>query len=483
MMNWMLFSPEFFTLGMAGVFMVLSLMPQHAKRDYHIAWILALVGLIICIANLHQTITQTNTPVSILFNNTYQVDQFSQYFKLIIYIGFLLIIGMCRHLAGISEKRHSEFYLILSLCTLALMVLVSSIHFLPLYIALETSSYSLYVLVFLRKGYAKGLGSSLKYFFIGATASALMLFGVALLYYTGKSLYFVDLAQTLPDQLQYPMTQMGVILILSGLLFKLAAVPFHFWAPDVYEGAPHQVAAYIATVSKVAAVAVIIRLIILCGTGANHLIIFLMTVSVLSMTIGNLSAIVQDDLKRLLAFSSIAHAGYLLIGVLSFNAMGWVSTIFYALSLLIMKFTAFMAVIIVGQQGNNMSVSQLAGLHKKAPAFALALMLALFGLAGIPPTIGFTAKLLIFKAALQKGYLLLVIFAMINVVISLYYYLNVLKVTYFTVPENDNENPVIETIPIKLLAYLMIVLMIAGGLFPQKMITIASSMIEHMMRF
>lgn len=478
-MNWMIFSPELFTLGMAGVFMVLSLMPPHAKRNYHFAWVLATIGLIICITNLNQTGTETHT----LFNNTYQVDQFSQYFKLIIYTGFLLIIGLCRHLTGVPEKRHSEFFLILSLCTLALMVLVSSIHFLPLYIALETSSYSLYVLVFLRKGYKKGLESALKYFFIGATASALMLFGFALLYHAGKSLYFIDLAQILPGQLQYPMTQIGVILTLSGLLFKLAAVPFHFWAPDVYEGAPHQTTAYIATVSKVAAIAVIIRLIMLCGTGADHLIIFLMILSLLTMTIGNLSAIVQDDLKRLLAFSSIAHAGYLLIGVLSLNTMGWVSTIFYALSLLIMKFTAFMVVIIVGQHGDNMSVSQLAGLHKKAPALALALMLALFGLAGIPPTIGFTAKLLIFKAALEKGYLLLVIFAMVNVVISLYYYLNVLKAAYFIVPKNENENPVVETIPIKLLAYFMIALMIAGGLLPQKIIAIASSMIEHMMTF
>lgn len=475
MMNWMLFSTELFTLGIAGIFFVLSLMPQHARRNYRFAWVLAAVGFIICIASLNQAGT--------LFNNTYRVDQFSQYFKLIIYTGFLLIIGLCSHLTGVPEKRHSEYFLIMSLCTLALMVLVSSIHLLPLYIALETSSYSLYVLVFLRKGYKKGLESGLKYFFIGATASALMLFGFALLYHTGKSLYFVDLARNLPDQLQHPMTQMGVILALSGLLFKLAAVPFHFWAPDVYEGAPHQTAAYIATVSKVAAIAVIIRLVMLCGTGAEHLIYFLMTISVLSMTIGNLSAIVQNDLKRLLAFSSIAHAGYLLIGVLSFNTMGWVSTIFYALSLLIMKFTAFMVVIIVGRQGDNISFAQLAGLHKKAPALALALMLALFGLAGIPPTIGFTAKLLIFKAALQKGYLLLVIFAMINVVISLYYYLKVLKAAYFTVPENENENLVIETIPIKLLSYLMIVLMIAGGLLPQKIIDIASSMIEHMMTF
>lgn len=472
MMNWMAFAPEIFTLVIAGIFIVLSLRPPHAKRDYQFALVLVIIGLVICIASIKQTGT--------LFNNTYRVDLFSQFFKLIMYAGFLLIIGLCNNLKGVPEKRHSEFYLIMSLCTLALMVLVSCIHLLPLYIALETSSYCLYVLVFLRKGYRKGLESGLKYFFIGATASAMMLFGFALLYSSGESLYFVDLVQNLPEQLENPITQTGFILALSGLLFKLATVPFHFWAPDVYEGAPHQTATYIATVSKVAAIAVVIRLIALCGAGGEHLVFFLITLSVLSMTMGNLAAIVQDDLKRLLAYSSIAHAGYLLIGVLSMNDMGWIGTVFYALSLLIMKFTCFMAVILVSRDGDNISVSQLAGLHKKAPALALALMLALFGLAGIPPTIGFTAKLLIFKAALQKGYLLLVIFAMINVVISLYYYLKVLKAAYFIVPENENAGQVVESIPIKLVSYLMIILMIIGGLFPQKIIDIASSMIEHM---
>ncbi len=475
MMNWMLFSPELFTLGMAGIFLVLSLMQPHAERDYQSARVLAAAGLVICIFSLNRTGT--------LFNAAYRVDEFSQVFKLIIYAGFFLVTGLCRDLTGVPEKRHSEFFLILSLSTLALMALVSSIHLLPFYISLETSSYGLYVLVFLRKGQKKGLESALKYFFIGATASALMLFGFALLYQAGNSLYFADLARNLPGQLQHPMAKIGMILSLSGLLFKLSAVPFHFWAPDVYESAPHQTAAYIATVSKIAAVAAIIRLVTLCGPGAEHLIFFFMTLSVLSMTIGNLSAVVQDDLKRLLAYSSIAHAGYILIGILSLNVMGWISAVFYAVSLLIMKFTAFMAVIVVGKSGDNISVRQLAGLHKKAPALALALMLALFGLAGIPPTIGFTAKLLIFKAALEKGYLALVIFAMINVVISLYYYLKVLKAAYFTAPETGTETPVIETLPIKLLSYLMIALMIAGGLLPQAIISIAGSMIRHMMRF
>ena len=469
MMNWKLFSPELFTLGIAGIFLVLSLKPSHAKRDEQLALTLVIIGFAICLAGLEQT--------GVLFGDTYRVDLFSQVFKLMIYAGFLIMIALCRHLSGVPEKRHSEFYLLMSLCTLALMMLVSAVHLLPLFIALETSSYSLYVLVFFRKGYKKGLESGLKYFFIGASASAMMLFGFALLYTSCKSLYLVDLGRLLPQMLNDPFTCTGFILALSGLLFKLAVVPFHFWAPDVYEGAPHQVSAYIATVSKVAAIAVMIRLLALCGSGGEHLTFFLVTLCLITMTLGNFAAIVQDDLKRLLAYSSIAHAGYLLIGLLSMNTMGWTSTIFYALSILIMKSTAFMAVILVGQNGENIRVSQLAGLHKNAPALSLALMLALFGLAGIPPTIGFTAKLLIFKAALQKGFLLLVVFAMINVVISLYYYLKILKAAYFMPSENE-AGFYKETIYIKLLSYLMIALMIFGGIFPQKIVALASMMMS-----
>lgn len=468
MMNWMFFSPELFTLGIAGIYLTLSLMPSHARRDDQLARILVVIGLVICFAGLKQT--------GELFAGTYRVDLFSQGFKVMIYAGFAIIIGLCRNLSGVAENHRSEVYLLMSLCTLALMMLVSAVHLLPLYIALETSSYTLYVLVSLRRGYSKALASGLKYFLIGATASALMLFGFALLYISCKSLYLVDLGRLLPHQLNDPLTQTGFILALSGLLFKLGVVPFHFWAPDVYEGAPHQVSAYIATVSKVAAVAVMVRLLALWGSGGAHFIIFLGTLSVLSMTLGNLSALAQDDLKRLLAYSSIAHAGYILIGLLSMNRMGWTSTVFYGLSILIMKLTAFMAIILVSEKGDNMRVSQLAGLHKKAPALSLALMLALFGLAGIPPTIGFTAKLLIFKAALQNGFMALVIFAMVNVVISLYYYLKILKAAYFMPSENE-AGLYKETVSVKLLSYLMVVLMILGGIYPQKIIAIAEAMI------
>jgi len=469
MINLPLFFPELFTLGIAAVFLILSLRTAESGRQFKLCLVLAAAGFVICMAGGSQTGT--------LFNGTYRLDLFSQVFKVMIYAGFLLIVILCYDLKGVPANRHNEFYLILAICTLALMVLVSSVHFLPFFLALETSSYCLYILVFMRKGDKKGIASGVKYFFIGATASALMLFGFALLYFAGHTLYFAQLGPNLAGQLHRPLVQAGFILGLSGLFFKLAVAPFHFWAPDVYDGAPNQVAAYIATVSKVAAIAAVIRLVWLCGTDGKHLVFFLLAVSAAAMTIGNFAAIAQDDLKRMLAYSSIAHAGYLMIGVASMNAAGWTSAVFYALSLLIMKLTAFMAVIFVSRDGENIRISQLAGLHQRAPALALALMLALFGLAGIPPTIGFTAKLLIFKAALENGYLGLVVFAMLNVVVSLYYYLKILKAAYYITPQAPM--PVnAEPVSIKLISYLMIALMILGGVFPQSILNIAGSMVE-----
>ncbi len=467
MTNWTLFVPELYTLAMAGVFFFRTLGGPRPQQDYAIALIMSAVGLSLAVWAVGSE--------GILFNDVYRVDLYSQVFKVLVYIGFFLAVCLCGDLSGVDENRHSEFYLLLAICTLAMMLLVSCVHLLAIYIALELSSYSLYVLVYLRKGSEKGLESALKYFIIGAASSAVMLFGFALLYGSGQSAYLADLVAELPGRIREPVVLIGFLLALSGFFFKLAVFPFHFWAPDVYEGAPHQVSSYIATASKVAAIAVLMRMVALSGGASDRLAWFLIVLSVISMTVGNLAAIAQKDLKRLLAFSSVAHAGYVMIGILSLNALGYSSAVFYGLSLLIMKFTCFLIVVKASEGGRNIDISQLAGLHKRAPVLALALLLALFGLAGIPPTIGFTAKLLIFTAAMKQGLLWLVFIAMLNVVISLYYYLQVLKAAYFIEPA-EPAPAIAVSMPIKLLALLLIASMLYFGIYPQQVITLAGAM-------
>jgi NADH-quinone oxidoreductase subunit N len=466
-MIWTLFYPELYFLAVVLVFLAVAMRTDpNPERDFYTALALAAVGICICLAGIGLQGT--------LFEGTYRVDLFSQVFKVLLAMGLFLIFCLCPELKGIHERHHPEFYLLLAASTLAMMMMVSCVHLVTLYAALELSSYSLYCLVFLRRDRKQGIAAGLKYFLFGATASAVMLFGIALLYGSARSLFLTDMLQTIPGMIHQPDIIIGLILTLGGLFFKLAVFPFHFWAPGTYEGAANQVAAFIATASKVAALAILMRLVALSGGLSTYLAHGLAALAIISMTVGNLTAIVQKDLKRLLAYSSIAHAGYSLLGILSMNHSGYSGTIFYALAILILKFSIFLVVIKVASDGANLNVSQLAGLHRRSPLLALTLMLALFGLAGIPPTIGFTGKFLIFTAAMQKGYFVLVLIAMINVVISLYYYLLILKAAYLLEPAPGSAEVPLSPYS-KTLAGILIGAMIFIGLFPSYFIELARS--------
>ena len=456
-MNWMIFSPEICCLATALVFLFLSMAPVDSRRDYIVA--IALTGVAVCasLAGIHAQ--------GELFHGTYRIDLFSQVFKSMLLMGLFLVVVISSGLNGIERRYHPEFYMLLTICTLALMMLVSAVHILTLYVALELSSYSLYILVFLRKGRDQGTSSGMKFFLIGASASATMLFGLALLYGATNAAYFRVLIEVIPGVIHQPEVILGLALALCGFFFKMAVFPFHFWAPDVYEGAAHQVAAYISTASKVAVIAVLLRMAALTGGASTHLVHFLAILAIISMTVGNLTAIAQKDLKRLLAFSSIAHAGYVLVGILCISPQGNTSAIFYALTVLLLKFTCFLVVVQVAFDGENIEIDRLAGLHRRSPIMALALMTALFGLAGIPPTIGFTGKLLIFTAAMEKGYFALVLIAMFNVVISLYYYLLVVRAAYLLEPA-EGEGALAPMPGAGILAGTLVVAIVAIGIYP-----------------
>jgi NADH-quinone oxidoreductase subunit N len=324
------------------------------------------------------------------------------------------------------------------------------------------------------------LEAGIKYFLVGIFASAITLFGMALLYGTTRTLYLGEMARVLPQIIDRPAVVLGIVLTFGGFFFKLAVFPFHFWVPDIYQGAANQVTAYIATSSKVAAIAVLTRLVASAGQGSDYLVFVLVTLSIASMTVGNLAAIVQKDMKRLLGYSTIAHAGYVLIGILSMSPAGYAGAVFYGVALLLMKFTVFLVVIEVASDGRNLQVEQLAGLHRRSPILALALLVSLFSLAGIPPTIGFTGKFLVFIAAMEKGHFALVLIAMINVAVSLYYYLLVLKAAYLLEPEEAM--PELRTHPaIKWLAAALVTAMVLAGFFPHPVIELAQAAARALM--
>ncbi len=467
MMNWALLNIEIYFLLASAGFLVLSLLPKgNAQHDYLAALALSAVGIGVAFSGINQQ--------GDMFSHAYRIDLFSQVFKVLLAIGFFLIVFTCSELESVPQRLHPEFYFLLTIATLSMMILVSSVHLLTVYISLELSSYSLYVLVYLRTDHQSSLTATLRYFIVGAIASALMLFGIAILYSFAGSAHLIDIVKALPDIIDRPIVIIGFFLTLAGFFFKLAVFPFHFWVSETYQGASNQVAAYIATASKVAAIAILIRIVALAGGQSDYLANILIFLSIISMTVGNVSAIVQNDLKKLLAYSSIAHAGYVLIGILSMNHAGYSGAIFYAVALLILKFTCFFVIIKAASDGGNPTMAHLAGLHRRSPILALTLLLALFGLAGIPPTVGFTGKLLVFSAAIQKGYFILVLIAMINVVVSLYYYLLVLKAAYLTEPET--KLPEITTpMPVKILATAMMAAIIAFGFFPAGLIRIAEA--------
>ena len=467
-MNWHLFIPELSMVSAAALFLVLACLRPDANKAYLIAVTAAAVSVAICLAciPLHGD----------LFSGAYRVDRFSQVFKCLLSIGFFLVAFLCSELNGIRSERHAELYFLLTVCTLAMMLMASGMHLLIIYLALELSSYALYVMVLMRSDARQGLGSGMSYFLVGISASAIMLFGMALTYGATGALYLQDIAATAPEILGAPMTVAGILLTLGGFFFKLAVFPFHFWAPEAYQGAPNQVATFISTVSKVAAVAILVR-VISPLQGMDMLVKAMIVMAVVSMTVGNLCAIAQKDFKRLMAFSSIAQAGYLMIGILCMSAAGFTGTIFYVTAVLAMKFTCFMVMVTLAGDGHNLQVSELAGLHRRSPLLAMALMMALFGLAGIPPTIGFTGKLLIFKAAIAQGYLALVIIAMANVVLSLYYYLMLLKAAYLDEPLS--EPPLLAvTLPTKMLALTMIAFIVVAGISPNTLLEWVSAAVQ-----
>jgi NADH-quinone oxidoreductase subunit N len=497
-MNWLIAGPEIFYFAASLVFLLaafpggrsgpreapaLAATPPAAEGCGHpgcgsatpaalLPLALAFVGILVCLAS---TGSQGR-----LFIRAYRVDLFSQVFKTLLSVGLFLIVCICGRNSDIEDRRREEFYFLLFTCTLALMLLVSADHLLSIYVSLELSSYSLYILVALRRNQGFGLEAGIKYFLVGTFSSAVMLFGMALLYSMSGTMYLADMAKVLPAMIDTPGVMMGLLFTLGGFFFKLAVFPFHVWAPDTYQGAANQVAAYIATASKVAAIAVIVRMLAFAGQGGVYIVHALAILSVVSMTVGNLAAIVQKDIKRLLAFSTIAHSGYVLIGILALTPAGYSGAVFYALAILVMKFTAFMVIVELASDGRNLQIEELAGLHRRSPILALALMVSLFSLAGIPPTIGFTGKFLVFVAAIERGYVALVIIAMINVVISLYYYLLVIKAAYLLEPAEAL--PALSvSVPKKLLAGASTVAIVAAGIFPYRLIELARSAVQSLM--
>jgi NADH-quinone oxidoreductase subunit N len=467
-----LFAPEIYYLLMALALFLGSLRKEaNAKRDFQTFLALSAGGVLVCALSLFFQ--------GELFFAAYKVDLFSQIFKLALALGLFLVALICHSLPGVEERFHAEFYMFLTTCTVGMMMLVSAVELLTIYVSLELASYSLYILIPMRKGDGIDVEAGVKYLFIGAVSSCFMLFGLSYIFGATHSTYMTDILTKMPALLDSPVGLLGIFLSLSGFFFKLSAFPIHFWAPDVYQGGANQLVAYIATASKVAAVAVLLRFAALGGSYGYSFAQVLVFLSIVSMTLGNLVAILQKDFKRMLAYSSIAHAGYILIGVLTLSESGYTSVIYYAVAYLIMNFTCFMVLSEVAADGRDLKITEFAGLYQRSPLLALALMLGLFSLAGVPPSIGFTGKLLIFTSAMNQGYFWLVLIGAVNGTISLYYYLKVVYAAYFLEP--GDLPPVVPSNAIRFTTIALIAVIIGFGVFPMQVVDLARQAVKFVL--
>ena len=419
--------------------------------------------------------------VGTLFFDTYRVDALSQLFKIIITLGLFLVLCMASGLRGVEPKLRAEYYLFLAVGTLGLVLLSSAYELLTIVMSLEIAAFAVYVIIPFRHPnmHRSHMEAAIKYFLFGAIATGIMLYGMSYLFGLGNSTYLSELAVSVPRLVRNePLALVGMVMMLCGFFYKLALFPMHFLTPDVYEGSSNETACFIATLPKVAAVAVIIRLVSLTGTEVGRLTWVLVVFAVLSMTAGNLSALVQNDLKRLLAYSSIAHAGYVMIGVLSVNQLGLASSIYYMAGYLLMNLACFYVIYQLAPAGENLSFDDLRGLYRRSPLLALTLATGALGMAGIPPTIGFTGKFLVFTAAIQKGFYALVILAVINTAVSVFYYLKMVRAAYSQV---DDPGETVElSFPAASLGVFFIVSIILTGILPQFFVALAKEAVAHL---
>jgi NADH-quinone oxidoreductase subunit N len=368
------------------------------------------------------------------FGGAYVADPLSQFFKLAVAVGFLITVLNAMRQPTLHERLTSDYFLLLSLSAFGLMLLSSAVELMTIYIALEISSYSLFALVPLRARNPQAAEAGIKYILFGAALTGLSLFGYSFILAGQHTGYLPELVHKVWSVQDNPLAVTGLCMFLFGFLFKLALFPFHFWCPDVYEGASNETAAFVATLPKLGAMAVLIRLGSMFHAEMTP-VMLLAVLGALSMTYGNLTALVQSDVKRMLGYSSVSHAGYIIIGLVAGTAQGLGSAAFYSLVYVLMNLACFWVICRVAVQGRNVRLSDLDGLAQKSPVLALVLAVAAFSLVGLPPTGGFMGKLFLFTSAWNRGFNWLIIIGALNSAISIYYYLSLVRHAYTHEPQ------------------------------------------------
>lgn len=412
------------------------------------------------------------------FGGMFILDPFSTFFKYLVYIGSALTILLSMKYLDEEDIHLGEYYAFILLATAGMMIMVSSGDLITIYLGLETMTISLYVLAGFKRFEGKSIEASAKYFILGSFSSGILLFGISLLFgFVGSTNLAAVAAFIKSNSLLNPGLLVTMIFLVVGFAFKISAVPFHMWTPDVYEGAPTPVTAFMSAGPKAASLAVFLRVFIealggIQGEWTNLLIV----ISIATMLIGNVLAIVQTNIKRMLAYSSIAHAGYALIGMIAGGADGTFSLMMYMMIYTFMNLGAFGIIILLHKGGfHGEEITDLTGLGKKYPFAAFMMLVFMFSLTGLPPTGGFIGKFYIFMAAVNHHFTYLAVIGVILSAISAYYYLRVVMVMYMKEPEKEYSLATSPAINIGLVATFLVILIV--GVYPAPLISYAQSAI------
>lgn len=468
--NMMLAMPEIFILTMACVILVFDLFVSDNNRilTYILAQ-LTLAGAFLL------TISDYSSSAVLTFNGSFIRDPMSDLLKLCIYLAAFIVFLYAKDYLRRNNIFKGEFYVLGLFGVLGMMIMVSGHSMLTIYLGLELLSLCLYAMVAIKRDSMMASEAAMKYFVLGAIASGMLLYGMSMIYGLTGSLDLAVISQHVTQVQDQLILAFGLVFLLVGVAFKLGAVPFHMWVPDVYHGAPTAVTLYISSAPKIAAFAMLMRLLVdgLPGLHEQWQGI-LVILAILSMGIGNIVAIAQSNIKRMFAYSAISHIGFLLLGVLTGTESGFAASMFYVLVYVLMSLGGFGMIILLSREGFEAeNLSDFKGLNARSPWYALMMLIVVFSMAGVPPFLGFWAKLSVLKEVVASDMIWLAVVAVIFSIIGAFYYLRVIKIMYFDEPEDSS--PLMCSIDMRAMITTNSILVLVIGLFPGGLMALCMS--------
>jgi NADH-quinone oxidoreductase subunit N len=465
--------PELIVLFMAMAILLTGLFAKNKMIVYGLAQFTLFVAAYFTVRNF-------TSSVGYAFTNMFVDDALAHVLKLMILLGTAVMFVYTRQYMQLRNMFRGEYYALVLFAVLGMMIMVSGQSMLTIYMGLELLSLCLYSLVALDRDNAKSSEAAMKYFVLGALASGMLLYGMSMIYGMTGSLNLTEITSALQEtDPKNPVLILGLVFIVAGLAFKFGAVPFQMWVPDVYQGAPTSITMLIGSMPKFAAFAIAIRLL---AQGLQPLTAdwqdMLLIMAVLSIAIGNLTAIAQTNLKRMLAYSTISHIGFLLFGLLSGNLNGYASSMFYISAYVLMTLAGFGMILLLSRQGFEAeNLDDLKGLNQRSPWAAFLMLITMFSMAGVPPTIGFYAKFTVLQAALQAGYIGAVVFAVLMAAVGAFYYLRIVKLMYFDAPQDSTL--ISAPVDMKLILSINALALLALGILPQGLMNICGAAISR----